>query len=200
MPDQITTINQRLNINPAHSKPTAGEQLVLLNRFLTEVECQALKMATLAVRDREEAFDIVQDVMLAFVRRYSNKPQDQWPPLFFRCVNNRIKDWFRKQKVRSRWFIWNRKDSDQHQLLIESAIDSQATPGVNLDDKDFGQALSTALEALPQRQREAFLLRSWQGFSVAETALAMGCGEGSVKTHLSRALSALRQQLVEFSL
>lgn len=168
-----------------------------LDCFLQSVERRALKIAKLRTSDTEEALDIVQDVMMAFVRRYAGKPEDEWPPLFFRALNNRITDWYRRRAVRSRWLgFLGRRDEEDDNDPIQAAPDLvQPDPARQTYAGQFGEALNEALERLPERQREAFLLRSWQGLSTAETAVAMGCGEGSVKTHLSRANNALREML-----
>lgn len=168
-----------------------------MDAFLAEMERRALRMAELAVRDREEALDIVQDVMLAFVRRYARKPDAQWPPLFYRCLENRIRDWYRRQGTRNRWLVW--LDEPGEAPAAQRFADPHLPgPAQRLGDSDFAQALEQALAALPHRQRQAFLYRTWEGLDVAETALAMGCGQGSVKTHLFRAMQTLREQLQEF--
>lgn len=174
-----------------------AERRQRLDRFLQSVERRAFKIARLRTSDTEEALDIVQDVMLAFVRRYQGKPEGEWPPLFFRALNNRITDWYRRRAVRNRWsgFFGARSDEDESDPIQTAPDLVQPGPAQQTTDGEFGEALNSALAELPDRQREAFLLRSWQGLSTAETAAAMGCGEGSVKTHLSRANSALRQLL-----
>ena len=175
---------------------TAAKQREL-DAFLAEVERSALRMAEFAVSDREEALDIVQDVMFAFARRYVRKPVEQWKPLFYRCLENRIRDWYRRQGVRSRWMAWlDRPDEPPMAQRFEDHGTPTPVERRRLDD--FGEALGAALSALPHRQRQAFLLRSWEGLSVAEAATAMGCGQGSVKTHLSRAMKQLRERLAEF--
>ncbi|MEM9183755.1 MAG: RNA polymerase sigma factor [Pseudomonadota bacterium] len=166
-----------------------------LDIFLRSVERQAFTMANYATANPDEALDIVQDAMTAFVRRYRRKPEEQWRPLFFRSVDNRIKDWFRRRKVRMRWQAPMQVSDSGPDL--ESRAENLTTPQPDraLAGQQGAEALERALAALPDRQRQAFLLRSWQGMSVAETADVMGCSEGSVKTHLSRATSALRQKL-----
>ena len=167
-----------------------------LDRFLKSVERQAFRMAVLAVSDDQEALDIVQDVMLAFVRRYGNKPADEWRPLFFRCLENRVRDWYRRSAVRRRWMVW--LDRPDQPPAAERFGSDEPRPGRAMSNEQFGVALENALRNLPHRQRQAFLYRTWEGLSGAETAQAMGCSEGSVKTHLSRALAALRGRLEGF--
>lgn len=168
-----------------------------LDAYLSSVQRRALRMAQLATGDPDEALDIVQDAMLSFVRRYRNKPQDEWPPLFFRTVDNRIKDWYRRRAVRSRWKIRLGGTDDSADPVQGAPDPADPNPHRRAGDAEFGAALEEALRALPERQRQAFLLRTWEGFSVRETALAMACSEGSVKTHLSRAMAALRERLGE---
>jgi RNA polymerase sigma-70 factor (ECF subfamily) len=170
-----------------------------LDGFLQSVQRKALCMARLGSGNSEEAFDIVQDVMLAFVRRYRSKPAEQWPPLFYRALNNRITDYHRRRAVRGRWQAFlGRGEADEQSDPIQLAADpSGYNPERAGADGQFGQALESALQTLPHRQRQAFLFRTWQGLSVAETARIMGCSAGSVKTHLSRATRALRSQLGE---
>ena len=176
------------------------EQLVgAVDEFLQSVQRKALGMARLGVGNQEDAFEIVQDVMMAFVRRYCKKPAAQWPPLFFRALSNRITDHHRRRSVRNRWqgFL-GRSDMEGDADPIQLAEDpSGYNPERACADTEFGSALQAALRGLPNRQRQAFLFRTWQGMSVAETATVMSCSAGSVKTHLSRATRALRTKLGE---
>jgi RNA polymerase sigma-70 factor, ECF subfamily len=167
-----------------------------IEAFLRDVERRALVIAEVATRDREEALDLVQDAMLAFVDRYANHDAAEWAPLFHRVLQNRIRDWHRRQQVRRRWRVWLNRDDEDEPDPIETAPDPRArTPEQEVALARAGDAVMTALEALPPRQQQAFLLRAWEGLDVAETARAMGCSEGSVKTHLWRALQHLREKL-----
>jgi len=171
-----------------------------LDRFLRGVERRALRMAELTTGQRDEALDLVQDAMLAFVRNYADKPAAEWPPLFHRVLDSRMTDWHRRQQVRGRWIsAWfTRRDDDEAGDPLADAPDlREPGPLARLLDADAGAALQAALVQLPLRQRQAFLLRVWEGLDVAQTASAMRCGEGSVKTHLWRALNALRRALEE---
>ncbi len=199
----MMTSSRLMQMPTVLAEPSTGtEQLrQRVDRFLRSVERKALVMTQLRTSDPEAALDIVQDVMLAFVRRYQNKPEEQWPPLFYTALRNRITDWYRRRASRGRWLgaltsrFGGDTDSPQEDLIQQAPAAANADPAHRLADDQFGTALNGALQSLPERQREAFLLRSWQGFSTAETAAAMGCSEGSVKTHLSRATKALREQL-----
>lgn len=158
-------------------------------------------MARLATTDAEEALDIVQEAMFGFARRYGGHPEAEWPPLFYRTLQSRIIDWQRRTGLRNRWRIWfgAGDDADDGPDPLENVADGKTPdPEAALADRAVGTAIEAALRQLPFRQRQAFLLRSWEGLGVAETALAMGCSEGSVKTHYSRAVHTLRGLLEEF--
>ncbi len=173
-----------------------------IDAFLASVERRGYLMSEIATGTPEDALDLVQDTMIAFVRRYSARSAEEWPPLFFRILQNRIRDWYRWNKVRAKWRV--RIDgNDTNPGQQRAAIENHPGTGVDdplqkLTDYDFGEALNESLGNLPLRQQQAFMLRTWEGLSVIETAQAMGCSQGSVKTHLSRATKALRQQLEDF--
>lgn len=168
-----------------------------LDQFLKSLERRALRMAELATGNRDEALDLVQDAMFGFVRHYAAKPAADWAPLFYRVLDSRLSDWHRRRNVRSRWLaVWTRNDEDDERDEIAQAPDTNDPgPLLRLAGNEAAHALDAALTRLPLRQRQAFLLRVWEGFDVAATASTMRCSEGSVKTHLSRALAALRRAL-----
>jgi RNA polymerase sigma-70 factor (ECF subfamily) len=166
-----------------------------LNAFLAGVERRALRRAELATRDRDEALDLVQDAMLRLARGYGSRPDSEWPGLFHRILVNRIRDWQRSQKLRRRVFFWmdDQTAEDADVDPIGNLADPQGSDGAGeLQGAQLATRLEQALLQLPARQRETFELRIWEGLSVEATAAAMGCSAGSVKTHLSRALEALR--------
>jgi len=155
-----------------------------------------------AVRDEEAALDIVQDAMLRLAEKYGHRPAAELPLLFHRIMQNAIRDWFRRQKVRSLWVTLfsslggNREDDDQDPLeTLPAAASSEEAPGVELERSQVIEIIEQELSKLPTRQREAFIMRYWDELDVAETAKAMGCSEGSVKTHCSRAAHALASAL-----
>jgi RNA polymerase sigma-70 factor (ECF subfamily) len=178
-----------------------------MSAFLAEVERRAFKHAKFAVRDDEAALDIVQDSMMKLVEKYAGKPSAELPMLFHRILQNTIHDHFRRTKVRSTWTTLlsalsgkNREgEDDDHDPLDTMAVDSVSNetvdPEVQLGQTQTLRHIEQALERLPARQRQAFLLRYWEELDVAETAAAMGCSEGSVKTHCSRAVHALAETL-----
>lgn len=168
-----------------------------LERFLRSVERRALRMASFAVGNVDDALELLQEGMLVFVRRYQTHPQSDWPALFWRVLDSRIHDHHRRQTVRLRWrvFFGRSRDSETAPDPLEQLPEDRPGPLQQLAGAQSSAALESALRRLPDRQRQAFLLRLWEGLSVADTALAMGCSQGSVKTHLHRALDALRGYL-----
>lgn len=167
-----------------------------LNQFLLSVEKRAFAMAVVSVKNRDDALDIVQDVMMTLARKYADKPVNEWPPLFFRILRNRVTDHHRSGSVRRRVFGW---------FVDEEPVDIEELQAHAQENPDFQHSMSglrdrliDALGRLPERQQQAFMLRIWEGLSVRDTAKAMRCSEGSVKTHLSRANSSLRSLLPEY--
>ena len=171
----------------------------LIEAFLRDVEARAYRIALAHIRDRDEALDIVQDAMIRLVRRYANRPSEEWPPLFYRILQNRIRDIQRRRAVRSRVlsFFGGTASDDEHDPLVEAPAPRADNPLEQVTADDAMRALEQALGELPARQREAFMLRNFEGLDVAQTAIAMSCTEGSVKTHYSRAVHRLRAVLAE---
>ncbi len=171
-----------------------------IDKFLAEVERRALRIAEIGVRDRDEALDLVQDAMIKLVRNYSGRGSDEWPPLFYRILQNGVRDWHRRQAVRNRVMVWfqKAKPEDSDYDVIAAAPDPIGrSPDEEVQNSEAMQDMEIAVHELPARQREAFMLRTFEGLNVAGTAVAMGCSEGSVKTHYSRAVHALREKLGE---
>ncbi|OYV76422.1 MAG: RNA polymerase sigma factor [Chromatiales bacterium 21-64-14] len=172
-----------------------------MDRFLAGIERRALRMAEFATGSRDASLDLVQDAMMRLVQRYATRPSEQWPPLFHRILQNGIRDWYRREGLRRRLRLWIGGQWDPHQEdagadPMDTLPDHQAVdPLDGLADGQAMEALERALRALPRRQQQTFLLRAWEGLGVADTARVMGCSEGSVKTHYSRAVHALRKQL-----
>ena len=155
-----------------------------------------------AVRDEDAALDIVQDAMLKLAEKYGHRPAAELPLVFHRIVQNAIRDWFRRQKVRSLWTTLlsslgaGRGEDDERDPLdtlevADGVGGSAQAPGADLEQAQVLEIIEQELARLPARQREAFIMRYWEELDVAETAKAMGCSEGSVKTHCSRAAHAL---------
>jgi RNA polymerase sigma-70 factor, ECF subfamily len=172
-----------------------------LEKFLADIERRAFRMAQVALRDPDDALDVVQDAMLKLTRSYASRPSTEWRPLFYRILENGIRDLQRRRTVRKRVMTWlpgAKEDPDNEaQDPIDNVADSApAIPEILMQSQAM-EKLEVSLRALPARQREAFMLRNFEGMDVAETASAMACSEGSVKTHYSRAVHALREQLGE---
>ena len=171
-----------------------------LNQFLAEVERRALRIAEIAVRDRDEAMDLVQNAMIKLVNNYASRPQAEWTPLFYRILQNGVRDWHRRQKVKNRVMVWfgrGKGDNDEYDVVASAPDHAGRSPEQELQTGQAMQTLERAVHALPGRQREAFMLRTFEGLDVAGTAVAMGCSDGSVKTHYSRAVHTLRDKLGE---
>ena len=175
-----------------------------LSDFLASVERRAYKHASYAVRDDQAALDIVQEAMIKLAQRYGDKPAMEFPLLFQRILQNTIRDHFRRQKVRNaRFSLFSSFTSPQSEdevdaldiLQDEDNASQPATPHAAAANRQLLALVEAALRQLPTRQREAFLLRYWEGLDTAETATAMGCTGGSVKTHCSRATSTLARIL-----
>jgi RNA polymerase sigma-70 factor (ECF subfamily) len=174
-----------------------------LSDFLIAVERRAFKQALFAVRDRDAALDIVQDAMMKLAEKYGDKATNELPMLFQRILQNTVRDHYRRQKVRSLWTtllsaLGSSRDEPDHDPLeaIEATgISRFESPEERVESSQVIETIEKALQDLPARQREAFLLRYWEELDVAETAVAMGCSEGSVKTHCSRAAHSLAAAL-----
>lgn len=157
-------------------------------------------MAEIATGNRDDALDIVQEAMMALVKNYSERNPQEWGPLFHRILQTKIRDWYRRRNVKRKfmdWFGVPKHQQDEESVdLIQNAVDIHGKdPLQELQQRTATEALIVALRHLPRRQQQAFMLRAWEGLSVAETSRAMSCSDSSVKTHYSRALSVLRVKL-----
>jgi RNA polymerase sigma-70 factor (ECF subfamily) len=171
-----------------------------LDQFLSSVEKRAFKIAQLGLRNDDDALDAVQDAMMKLVQSYSARPVDEWRPLFYRILSNGIRDMQRRRTVRGRIMAWlplRDSEDDEEFDAIAQAPSAEVEPAKRLELDEAIGVLETAVAALPPRQQQAFLLRNFEGLDVNETASAMGCSEGSVKTHYFRALESLRSKLGE---
>ena len=169
-----------------------------LERFLFSVEKRALRIAQIATSHSDDAFDIVQDAMFKLVEKYAGKSEEEWPALFHRILQSRIRDWYRRNKVRNRFRSWFSSSLEDNEDPLQAFPDEAGrSPESQLQTGRSIQALEVALQNLPLRQQQAFMLRAWEGMNVKETAQAMACAEGSVKTHFSRAIHSLRETLGE---
>jgi len=175
-----------------------------LSDFLKSVEKRAFKRSIYHVRDEEAALDIVQDAMMKLAEHYGDKPPHELPMLFQRILSNCTLDWFRRQKTRNALFsnmsdFESASDDGEFDLLESFAFGEGSQQAESAEDAtrraQVLREIELHIQELPARQREAFLMRYWEDMDVAETAAAMGCSEGSVKTHCSRAVAALGKAL-----
>ena len=180
-----------------------------LSDFLEQVERRAFKQTAYAVRDEHTALDIVQDAMMKLVEKYPDKPVSELPMLFQRILQNTMRDFWRRQKVRNIWTTLlssfsvpgeDGEESDPLEMLTSSHRNVQDEPEAQLEQRQTMRLIEEALHQLPTRQREAFIMRYWEDMDVAETATAMGCSQGSVKTHCSRAVRAMASTLEKHGL
>lgn len=176
-----------------------------ISDFLRAVERRAYRQTVYAVRDDHAALDIMQDAMFKLADKYAQRPVEEYPMLFQRILQNTMRDYWRRQKVRSLWttlFSSFAKDDDEDYDPLETIYveNGQQDPAGQLEQSQTLMLIEQALCQLPTRQRQAFVLRYWEDLGVAETAEVMGCSEGSVKTHCSRAVHSLSALLARQSL
>lgn len=180
-----------------------------LSDFLAQIERRAFKQTSYAVRDEHAALDIVQDAMMKLSEKYSGKPANEFPMLFQRILQNTMRDFWRRQKVRNIWTSLlssfsvigeDGEESDPLEVMSSADTKAQDESSLQLEQRQTMALIEDALTKLPNRQREAFMMRYWEDMDVAETALAMGCSQGSVKTHCSRAVRAMAASLEKHGL
>ena len=195
----MTTLTLPVNAAPVpkqYATVNNHQTRLKLEQFFSQIERRALRIAKLSTSHPEHALDLVQETMLTLVEKYADKPEAELTPLFYRILQTKTTDWYRKNAVRNRWISWFDKKNEDGEDLIQNAVDNKRpTPEESINAIDIGDAIECALNTLPKRQQEAFLYRSWEGLSVTETAYIMKCSEGSVKTHYSRATQKLRELL-----
>jgi RNA polymerase sigma-70 factor (ECF subfamily) len=185
----------------AHLRESTQDAARTLETFLASIERKAFRIAQIALRHEADALDVVQDAMLQLSTRYAARPPEEWRPLFYRILENRVRDVQRRRSVRNRvmaYMPWRAEDQEDAADPIDQAIDRAPLPAAQLESDEAMAALEQAIAGLPARQRQAFLLRNFEGLDVAQTAATMKCSQGSVKTHYFRALHALRAKLGEF--
>ncbi len=167
-----------------------------MEAFLADIEKRAYRMTVLATSSHADALDIIQDSMIKLVTNYQNKPSTQWKPLFYKILQNKIRDWHRHQKVKNVLFFWKNNDLDDEFLSVQAIFNTETPEKGIVKEQQQADALKH-LKQLSTKQQQCFLLRSWEGLSVAETASVMGCSQGSVKTHYFRATNKLRSLMEE---
>lgn len=198
---QLTITDQSLILDRTITSKRTLDQSVhaSMDSFLSSVEKQAFVIARSACGDDQTALDIVQDSMLSMVKNYSDKSAEEWTPLFFKILNNRITDQHRKRGFGrlTQWF-GSKHNDDSPGEAVDQLAGEEFSPDDLADSDELQNALKAAMENLTFRQQQALTLRLWQGLSVKETATAMNISEGSVKTHLSRAVQEMRTHLQEY--
>lgn len=163
-----------------------------LNEFLNQHQTRAYQMTYAMISNRDDALELVQDAMLKLVQNYANKRSDEWPLLFFRILQNRIRDYHRGSPLRNLFRHWFSDTANEGDESPQFADPQQTSPEQHVQHENSLEQIIQAIHSLPLRQQQTFLLRAWQGFSVSETAFALEISEGSVKTHYSRAQNRLR--------
>lgn len=168
--------------------------------FFRSIERQAFRISLFACGNREDALDLVQDSMCSFISKYSRKAQSEWKPLFYKILQNKIRDLYRKRSIRSRWQALTGVTSDEDNTnLLEKLEDKKGlNPEQETQNMQAIERLQIELKLLSLKQQQVFLLRAWEGLSISETALAMGCSEGAIKSHYSRATERLRKKLGKY--
>ena len=200
--------NDKQTINRT-SKNVAAEATVdqltyqTMEQFLKYIERRAFHMARLSTGDTEVALDVVQDAMYKLVQKYSAKTAEEWKPLFYQILSRKLTDYYRRKSVRDKVFVWSKPFSqDDHEAPIDLTVNASAPKSETPDEMHMRNQriakLDQSVKQLPHRQRQAFMLRCWEGLSTIDTALAMGCSQGSVKTHYSRAMHSLREMLEDY--
>ena len=174
-----------------------------IEEFLKFIERRAFHMARMGTGNTDAAMDIVQDAMYKLVEKYAAKKAQEWKPLFYRILSSKLTDYYRRKAVRDKVFIYFKAQPDQDGDSFFDPTDNAVgrhseTPHEMLIRGQRIEKLNTAVQELPNRQRQAFMLRCWEGLSTADTAAAMTISEGSVKTHYSRAMYTLRDRLEDY--
>jgi len=172
-----------------------------METFLKSIERRAFRVALFACHNHDDALDLVQDAMCKFVAKYAKKPEPEWKALFYRILQNKIRDFYRRESVRSRWRTWlgGPNDEDDEAEPLEQLADPHGTtPEDQNENREAFEQLQIELKKLSMKQQQVFLLRAWEGLTVKETAKAMNCSEGTIKTHYFRAIEQLRKKLGDF--
>ena len=168
-----------------------------IDSFLKEVQVRAFRIAMISIKDEDESKDVVQDSMISLATKYSDRPPDEFAPIFYRILFNKIKDWHRKTIVRRRFFSFI-GFSDSKADPIESAESDNIDPMKLNEAEEVSTIIQDSIDNLPSRQKQAFILRNFEGMSVKNVSKVMKCSEGSVKTHYFRAMQKLKIELAEY--
>lgn len=183
----MTALLLRLGEESDSLMAESGGRRTAFEQFFRQHELRALRVAELGLGDRDEALDCVQEAMIRLARRYARRPVEEWKPLFYRILNNQVLD-CQRRRVRQRRILGEPQPAGDLPLAADPGSEPEAVHA----GEQYRLQLEAAMRALPLRQQQAFVLRAWEGLSTRDTAFAMRCSEGSVKTHYHRALSRLR--------
>jgi len=173
-----------------------------LKNFMQDVTGRALVMMESATqRQHGIAMDLVQEAFISLHKSYAEKSTEEWYPLFYTILNNKLQDWRRKEARRNQPFSFFKKVSlDDDEVEFDNLVDeSTPSPLEFLDQAVTAEEIQEAIAKLPVRQQQAFMLRAWEGFDTQTTAQIMNCTEGSVKTHYHRAIQGLRASLAHLN-
>lgn len=191
-------MNQQAVISSPLQRSAVLDKSRLMDDFLKSIQSRAFRIAQLATSNHDDALDLVQEAMFKLVEKYSDREESEWAPLFYRILSSRINDWYRRTGVRNKYRSWLGSDDENSEDPIQTAADHFGQrPDKDSETDESMVKLQAALQKLPPRQQQAFLFRAWEGLDVRQTAAAMACAEGSVKTHYSRAIHFLREELGE---
>lgn len=198
--DNATDSNADNSATVAESRALPYETM---EEFLKYIDRRAFHMARLNTGDTETSLDIVQEAMYKLVQKYSAKPKEEWKPLFYQILSRKLTDYYRRKAVRDKVFIWSKPQTeDDQELLVDPSLNAPGSHSETPHEMHMRSQritkLNESVQQLPHRQRQAFMLRCWEGLSTNDTALAMGCSQGSVKTHYSRAMHSLREMLEDY--
>lgn len=171
------------------------DQQEALGQFYSSIEKRAYRMVLFETKNSSDAIDLVQDAMEALMKRYKDRPKNEWRPLFYKILQNKITDWQRRSILRNKLFWTPSREEHDDQSIPYDDASSPMKPEEHLNNELSIEKLQSLLVQLSPRQRQTFLLRVWEGFDVKQTAKIMKCSSGSVKTHLSRAMEYLRTEL-----
>lgn len=196
-----------MDVAPKHAQSQDASMLKRtseqrLKVFMQEVTGRALVMMESATQGQHGiAMDLVQEAFIALHGAYSDRPSEQWYPLFYTILNNKLQDWRRREMRRAHPFSFFKKVSlDDEDLTVQDVVDESAlNPLEFLDQAVTAEEIQAAIQQLPLRQQQAFMLRAWEGFDTQTTAHIMNCSEGSVKTHYHRAIQGLRATLAHLN-
>lgn len=192
MPNQSAQLDANLVSNAEHT-----EIPQTMDAFLADIEKRAYRMVNFAVHGHADAVDLLQDSMIKLVTKYSDRKPEEWKPLLYKILQNRIRDWQRHQTVRNMVLFWkpNSAEDETQEEWAGIADDKAELPDIDIEKKQQQQEVVNIIKGLPTKQQQCFLLRSWEGLSVAKTAEIMECSEGSVKTHFFRATQKIKETL-----